>query len=156
MRFETDKDRKEQYAVGEFLGEKWGCEMFETSREDALPYDFTALRGNLMVSLVEVKCRNVDSKFIEEHGALMEHERLNRLYKEGKKERVGAIVVWKTSDGCVYYCSAADMAAAIELKAKEMTKAPPEFMKDNHGKELADKRGWIVKRPLLKRAGKMS
>lgn len=121
-----------------------------TKQEHALPYDVQVWIHGKWTTVLEVKCRKVTSKTVEEWGSIVvEVERLERLRTEFRKQKLGGGGYWNKEIVFLWRCVLDDTCYSIHIDeiAKAwgiLEDATPEMMKDNHGELPANKRGKLI------------
>ena len=148
MIYENSEDRARQAECVREINSAWSpdVELIETPEEERLHHDFTMYdeEGSYCGS-GEIKCRNYSASYLLGKGWLFEVERLDYLY-DWFGPGVPVLLVVYTSDNVALYVELMDVLDALP----DLTKAPASWMRDNHGKQSADKHGIIIPGKMLR------
>lgn len=165
--YENGKDR-EQQGLAAFQYERhmrtMGCTQLrpiETPQHRAEHYDFEIRegeQGQLWTGVMEVKCRRVSSRQVEDWGSiLIEVERLAAMREQFcHTSGTTGKVFWSKNVVFLWRCVKDEVCFAINIDDvirhwPELEDAPEEMMKGDHGKIPANKAGKLIPVELLER-----
>jgi hypothetical protein len=96
--YETTEDLKNERDVADYLSSIWGCEFVKLKISYGL--DFAVVKGNEVVSVAEVKCRNYTSDQIDRLGGLMlSASKAHRAGEWMNRHEIQFLLIAKLKDG---------------------------------------------------------
>jgi hypothetical protein len=161
---QTDQDRSNEYEVSGFIFEQIisrfpfvGHKMKWTPQDQGdgtfLVHDSNIWYSGYRVGIIEVKCREYDAAFFEQRGYMIDHDKMEYLWKQN---RLGfkAMLAVRSSDRYVFTAMIEDLVAG---KGRWGTPTPEMMGTTNHGKDQRkeSKEGHILPMDLFYNIGQM-